>query len=67
MDLNTANIATGLVLLFAGVGGALVVLSAVVDVDPALRLTFAAYLERMAFAAGFLAIGRGVSKTVSGS
>lgn len=58
--LDVANIATALVLVYAAVGGALVLLSAVADVEPELRLTFAQYLERMAWAVGGLAIGRGI-------
>lgn len=55
-----SNIATLLVVIFALVGGALVILSAVTHVDPALRLSFQDYLQAMAIAAGGLAIGRGI-------
>ena len=60
--LDTAAVATILVVIFAVIGGTLVVLSAVLTgMDPALKLTFAQYLERMAYAVGFLAIGRGLA------
>lgn len=60
MNLETSNIATALVLIFAVVGAILVILAAIGHVDPALRLSFKDYLEAMAFAVGFLAVGRGI-------
>lgn len=67
LDLNASNVMTGLVVFYAVVGAALVLLSAVIDVDPALRLSFAAYLERMAIATGAVAIGRGIAKSNTGT
>lgn len=61
LNLDAANVATILVLLYALVGGALVVLSAVTHVDPQIRLGFADYLQQMAVATGALAIGRGIA------
>lgn len=61
--LETGNIATLLVLAYALVGAALVILSAVGHVDPALRLSFHDYLSQMSIAAGGLAIGRGLAAT----
>lgn len=61
MNLETANIATILVLVYAVVGAVLVILSAVAHVDPKLALSFKAYLEQMAIAAAGLAIGRGLA------
>jgi hypothetical protein len=61
LNLDTANVATALVVLYALVGAALVILSAVGHVDSALQLTFRQYLEQMAIAAGGLAIGRGLA------
>ena len=60
--LDVAAVATVLVLVYAVVGAAIVILSAggVVD-DPELRLSFNSYLESMAVAAGGLAIGRGLA------
>lgn len=61
INLDTANVATGLVLLIAVVGAAMVVISAVVDgVDPALRVSFNQYIDGVGVAAGLLAIGRGL-------
>ena len=60
LDLNTANVATALVVVYALIGGALVILSAIGHVDPALRLSFENYLKQMAVAAGLLAVGRGL-------
>jgi len=65
--LDTAAIATILVLLYALVGAILVVLTALGHVDPAARLTFNQYLESMAIAAAGLAIGRGLSNTNPGT
>lgn len=60
--LTAGNVATVLVLLFAVVGAAMVVLSATVTgIDPDLRLSFQDYLSAMAVAAGGLAIGRGLT------
>jgi hypothetical protein len=65
--LTVANVATMLVLFFALVGAVLVIVSAVSDsVDPALRLTFATYLDKMVWAVGALAIGRGVARAGAG-
>lgn len=60
MNLDTANVATALVLFYALIGGILVILSALGDVDPKLTLSFNSYLESMAIAAAGLAIGRGI-------
>lgn len=62
MNLDTAHVATVLVLVYALVGGALVVISALGHVDPEVRLTFNQYLSSMAIAAGGLAIGRGLNR-----
>lgn len=61
MKLDTAQVATILVLFYAAVGGVLVVLSALGSVDSEVRLTFNQYLESMAIAAGGLAVGRGLA------
>ena len=61
MNLETANIATALVLIYAIVGAVIVILSAAGHVDPKLALSFAAYLKQMAIAVGGLAIGRGLA------
>lgn len=61
MNLETSNVATALVIVYALIGGALVILSAVGHVDPALQLSFRSYLEQMAIAVGGLAIGRGLA------
>lgn len=59
--LEAGNVATLLVLLYAVIGGVLVVLSALdATGDPALRLSFASYLSQMAIASAGLAIGRGL-------
>jgi hypothetical protein len=60
MNLSTSNIATALVVIYAVVGAALVILSAITHVDPALALSFKTYLAQMAIATGGLAIGRGI-------
>lgn len=59
-QLDSSNVATGLVVIFALVGGALVILSAVLHVDPALRLSFEDYLQAMTVGVGLLAVGRGI-------
>jgi hypothetical protein len=55
-------ITTWLVFIYAGIGGVLVIISAVAgdDITKELRLSFKDYLEQMAIAIGALAIGRGV-------
>jgi hypothetical protein len=54
-------IATVLVIIYAVIGGALVILSASLDhIDAALKLSYKDYLEQMAIAAGALSIGRGI-------
>lgn len=59
--LDVGNVATVLVLIYAIIGGVLVILSAVdASNDPALRLSFATYLSQMAVATAGLAIGRGL-------
>lgn len=59
-----ANVATWLVLVYAVLGAAVVVLSAIVEqMDPALRLSFKDYLAQMAVATAGLAIGRGLKAT----
>jgi len=62
MSLDTTNVATWIVVLIALVGAALVLLSALITVDPALKLTFASYIEKVGVAAGLLAVGRGINK-----
>ena len=59
--LTVGNVATVLVVLYALVGATLVVLSATGDVAKELQLSFNAYLESMAVAAGALAVGRGIA------
>lgn len=59
--LDVANVATVLVLIYAVVGAALVVLSAVAHPDPKLALSFSDYLSQMAIATGGLAVGRGLA------
>jgi hypothetical protein len=61
MKLDTASVATILVLTYAVIGGVLVIISAITRVDPSLTLSFHSYLREMAIAAGGLAIGRGLS------
>lgn len=61
MNLETANVATALVLIYALVGAALVILSAAGHVDPKLALSFRSYLEQMAIAVAGLAVGRGLA------
>jgi hypothetical protein len=54
-------LATGLVVLYALLGAAMVIISAVVgDVTEDLRLSFKDYLQQMATAIAGLAIGRGI-------
>lgn len=60
-SLNTANVATILVLVYAVLGAVLVVLSAVAHVDPKLALSFDHYLAQMAIATAGLAVGRGLA------
>lgn len=59
--LEVLPVATILVILYALVGAALVVLSAVGHVDPKLALSFKEYLTQMAIAAAGLAVGRGIA------
>lgn len=61
LNLDAANVATGLVLLYALVGAVLVILSAIIHVDPKLALSFHDYLAQMAIAAAGLAVGRGLA------
>lgn len=65
MNLNAANVATILVLVYALVGAILVIISAAGHVDPALQITFEEYLTRMAAATAGLAVGRGLSSRTS--
>ena len=58
--LEFGPVATALVVIFALVGAALVILSATGDVAQELRLTFNQYLEAMAIAVAGLAVGRGL-------
>lgn len=60
--LTAGNVATVLVLCYAILGAALVILSAVGAVDSGdLQLSFKEYLSQMVIAAGGLAIGRGLT------
>jgi hypothetical protein len=59
--LEVLPVATVLVVLYAVVGGVLVILSAAGHVDPKLALSFDAYLKSMALAVAGLAVGRGVA------
>lgn len=59
--LEVLPVATILVVLYALIGGTLVILSAVGHVDHALTLSFRTYLEQMAIAVAGLAVGRGVA------
>lgn len=62
LNLNVANVATWLVLIYAVLGAAVVILSAAGSVhDRDLALSFNAYLESMAVAVAGLAIGRGLN------
>ena len=58
--LHVLPVATILVLIYALVGAALVIISAVGHVDHALALSFRTYLEQMAIAVAGLAVGRGL-------
>lgn len=61
LNLDVANVATILVLIYAVLGAVVVVLSAAGTVDDAkLALSFNAYLESMAIAVAGLAVGRGL-------
>jgi hypothetical protein len=58
---NMKAVATVLVVIYAVIGGVLVILSASLDhIDAALKLSYKDYLEQMAIAAGALSIGRGI-------
>lgn len=58
---NMVPVVTALVIIYAVVGAALVILSALInDIDAALKLTYKDYLEQMAIAAAGLGIGRGL-------
>lgn len=59
--MEVANIATWLVLIYAVVGAALVLLSAVTDVNRDLALSFPEYLQQMAIAVAGLSVGRGLA------
>jgi hypothetical protein len=60
-------VATTLVIIYALVGGALVILSAVLNhINPTLDLTYKEYLQQMAIAAGALSIGRGLTANAKG-
>lgn len=66
--LTLMSVATILVLIYAVVGAALVLLSAILDsMDPALRLSFNSYLTQMAIACAGLAIGRGIDQNTKGA
>ncbi|HWT22396.1 MAG TPA: hypothetical protein VN213_02710 [Solirubrobacteraceae bacterium] len=60
MTLDLANVATWIVLAFTAVGAVLVILCAIIDVDPTLRLSYNAYLDKMVWAWAGLAVGRGI-------
>jgi hypothetical protein len=64
-------VVTTLVVIWAVVGGVLVILSAALNhIDPAIRLSFKDYLDQMSVAVAGLAVGRGVTahaKAVAGS
>lgn len=56
-----APVATALIIIYAVVGAALVVLSATLNhIDLTLKLSYKDYLEQMAIAAGALSIGKGL-------
>lgn len=57
-----APVATTLIFIYAAIGGALVIISAIGgdDITQELRLSFKDYLEQMAIAIGALSIGRGI-------
>lgn len=67
MKLDTSNVATWLVIIFAVVGGVLVILSAAVEVDAPLALTFDQYIKSMVIAIGALAVGRGINSYTKGT
>lgn len=58
--LEALPVATLLVVLYALIGGTLVILSALGDVNSDLALSFRTYLEQMAIAVAGLAVGRGL-------
>lgn len=61
LDLSK-NVMTFLVIAYAGIGGVLVILTAVGVVDdPAARLSFNQYLQSMAIAVAGTAVGRGIA------
>jgi hypothetical protein len=61
-------VATALVIIYAVVGGALVVLSAALNhINPTFELTYKEYLQQMAIAAGALSIGRGLTANAKGA
>ena len=55
-------VATALIFIYAAIGGALVIISAIGgnDITQELRLSFKDYLEQMVIAIGALSIGRGI-------
>jgi cytochrome c biogenesis protein CcdA len=55
-------VATALIFIYAAIGGAMVIISAIggSDVTQELRLSFKDYLEQMVIAIGALSIGRGI-------
>jgi hypothetical protein len=60
-------VATALVIIYACVGGILVILSAVLThINPALDLSYKEYLQQMAIAAGALSVGRGLTANAKG-
>jgi hypothetical protein len=61
-------VATALVIIYAIVGGALVILSATLNhINPTIDLTYKEYLQQMAIAAGALSIGRGLTANAKGN
>jgi hypothetical protein len=66
---NMVPLATTLVIIYALLGAALVILSAIADVNENFSLTFKEYIEQMVIAIGGLSIGRGLlaqAKAVAG-
>jgi hypothetical protein len=60
-------VATVLVIIYALVGGLLVILSAVLThINPTIDLSYKEYLQQMAIAAGALSIGRGLTANAKG-
>ncbi|HLM85110.1 MAG TPA: hypothetical protein VK272_02860 [Solirubrobacteraceae bacterium] len=58
---NMKSVATILVFVYAAVGGALVIISALEpSATGAIRLSFKDYIEAMAIAIGGLSVGRGI-------